>query len=400
MLLFAVACGLAVGNAYYSQPLLDQIAATFAIDHAAIGVVVTLTQVGLGLGLLLIVPLGDVLNRRRLVVTQLLAGVAALVVVGTSSSVAVLLIGMAALGAASVVTQVLVAYAAALSTPDRRGRAVGVVTSGVVVGILLARTLAGAITELAGWRAVYLVSAALTLIVAGLLLRVLPREERRPQAIPYARLVRSSVTLLATVPLLRVRAVLALLVFAAFTTLWTALVLPLSAPPHSLSHATIGLFGLAGAAGALAAVRAGRLADRGLGQRTTGVALALLLVSWLPIALLDVTLLALVAGVVLLDLAVQAVHVTNQSMILAANPEARSRVTAAYMVFYSIGSAAGSIAATATYAAAGWTGVCVQGAAISALALTFWAATRSAPARACATASARADRASPATSAR
>ncbi len=180
--------------------------------------------------------------------------------------------------------------------------------------------------------------------------------------------------------------------------------LPLSAPPHGLSHAQIGLFGIAGLAGALGAARAGRLADRGRGQRTTGVALALLLASWGPIALLDRSLLALAAGIVVLDFAVQAVHVSSQSMLLSALPAAGSRATAAYMAFYSAGSALGAIAATTAYAAAGWGGVCLQGAALSLAALGWWGVTqaspRPAPARACATGSAPAGRASAARSAR
>jgi predicted MFS family arabinose efflux permease len=153
-------------------------------------------------------------------------------------------------------------------------------------------------------------------------------------------------------------------------------VLPLSAPPLSLSHTAIGAFGLAGAAGALAAARAGRLADRGLGQRTTGVALVLLLASWLPIRYTPHSLLALIVGIILLDLAVQAVHVTNQSMIFTVRPEARSRLTAGYMMFYSIGSATGSIASTMIYDSFGWDGVCLLGAIVSAVALLFWSLTR------------------------
>jgi predicted MFS family arabinose efflux permease len=177
-------------------------------------------------------------------------------------------------------------------------------------------------------------------------------------------------------PLLRVRAVLALLIFATFSVLWTSMVLPLSAPPMSLSHTGVGLFGLAGVAGALGAGRAGQLADRGWGQWTTGAALALMLMAWLPIAFTLSSLWALVIGVVLLDLAIQAVHVTNQSMLLAVRPDARSRLVGGYMVFYSIGSASGSIASTLVYAWTGWPGVCALGAAISMTALLFWAATR------------------------
>jgi predicted MFS family arabinose efflux permease len=175
---------------------------------------------------------------------------------------------------------------------------------------------------------------------------------------------------------LRVRAGLALLIFGVFNVLWTPLVLPLSSPHIALSHTAIGLFGLAGAAGALAAARAGRLADRGLAQWTTGAALVLLLASWPLIGLLHRSLIALAAGIVMLDLAVQAVHVTNQSMIFARLPEARSRLVAGYMIFYSIGSGMGAMASTWIYAHAGWNGVSLLGAGLSATALVFWVSTR------------------------
>ncbi len=273
-------------------------------------------------------------------------------------------------------TQTLVAFAATLAAPAERGRVVGVVTSGIVIGILMARTFAGVLTDLAGWRSVYLVSALLTLIMAGVLFWVLPHYEHKRESLSYLQLIRSLLTLFAQERILRIRAALALLIFTAFSILWTSLVLPLSAPPLSLSHTAIGAFGLAGVTGALAATRAGRYADRGLGQRTTGVALILLLISWLPISYTQHSLLALIVGIVLLDLAVQAVHVTNQSMILTLRPEARSRLTAGYMVFYSMGSAIGSIASTSIYDYLGWNGVCLLGTIVSALALLFWLLTR------------------------
>ena len=283
--LFAVACGLAVANVYYAHPVLDAIAASFGIGQATVGIVVTVTQIGYGIGLVLLVPLGDVLDRRRLIVTQLVLSTVALVVVGAAPSTIVLLAGMVMVGVLAVVTQVLVAFAATVAGEHERGAVVGTVTSGVVIGILLARTFAGAITDVAGWRAVYLVSAALTLTVSALLSRYLPSLPRPAQRIGYRRLLRSMLTLYATERTLRIRAGLAMLIFAAFNVLWTSLLLPLREPPHSMSHGAIGLLGLVGAAGALGAARAGRLADRGLGRVTTGVALALLLVSWLPIAL-------------------------------------------------------------------------------------------------------------------
>lgn len=372
VLLFAIACGLAVGNVYYAQPLLDAMAEAFAMSPTTIGIVITLTQIGYGIGLVLLVPLGDLLNRRRLIVTQTLLSAAALLMIALAPSSAWLLLGMTLTGLLAVVTQVLVAYAATLAIPAQRGRVVGVVTSGIVVGILLARTIAGAMADLAGWRAIYLLSAGLTLLMALLLLRVLPKDEAAQPASRYGALIASVFSLFRQEPVLRQRAIIALLTFASAMVLWTPMVLPLAAPPLSLSHSEIGLFGLAGAAGALAAARAGHLADRGLGQWVSGLSLLLMLASWLPIALTQSSLWALLLGVITLDLGLQAVHVTSQSMIYSVRPEAQSRLTAGYMLFYSIGSALGSITSTAMYAWAGWTGVCLLGAAINAVALGYW----------------------------
>lgn len=375
ILLFAVASGLAVANAYFAHPLLDVMADDLGLSRAVAGLIVGATQLGYGLGLVLLVPLGDLLDRRRLILGQSLLSVLALLAVGLSRSAAMLLAAMAAVGLLAVVTQALVAYAASLARPAERGHVVGIVTSGIVVGILLARTVAGALTDLSGWRTVYFASSILTLMVALLLWRRLPRQERRPAGLSYGRLIGSLATLIVEEPVLRIRGIIAMLIFADITTLLAPLVLPLSAPPFSLSHTEVGLFGLAGAAGALGATRAGRWADRGHGQRTTGIALGLMLASWPLIAWLDHSLLWLVAGVLLIDFGLQATHVTNQGMIYRVRPEAQNRLTAAYMVFYAVGSAIGSSTSTIVYAHAGWPGVCILGAAISLLALLFWAAT-------------------------
>ncbi|UZM14661.1 MFS transporter [Pseudomonas kielensis] len=279
-------------------------------------------------------------------------------------------------GLLAVVTQVLVAYAATLAMPQQRGRVVGVVTSGIVVGILLARTVSGAMADLAGWRSIYWLSAALTLLMALLLLYVLPKQEAAQPQQRYWRLIGSVFVLFKEEPVLRQRAVLASLSFASAMVLWTPMVLPLSAPPLSLSHSQIGLFGLAGAAGALAAARAGHLADRGLGHWVSGLSLLLMLASWLPIGLAQSSLWALLLGVITFDLGLQAMHVTSQSLIYGVRPEAQSRLTAGYMLFYSIGSALGSLASTAVYAWADWFGVCLLGAGINALALVYWLSTR------------------------
>ncbi|MFS8354807.1 MFS transporter [Bacillus nitratireducens] len=375
-LLFATACGMSVANIYFAQPLLDQLSNEFSINHSIIGVVITVTQIFYGVGLLLLVPLGDLLNQRRLIVGQMLLSTTALVIVGTASSSMVLFAGMALVGLLAVVTQTLVAFAATIASPTERGRVVGIVTSGIVIGILLARTFAGILTDVAGWRSVYLFSAALMLLMVFMFIKMLPNVEREVKSLSYPQLIRSVLALFIQERTLRIRSVLAMLIFADFSILWTSLVLPLSTPPIALSHSAIGAFGLVGVAGALAAARAGKLADQGYGQRTTGIALALLLISWLFISYIEQSLIALVIGIVLLDLAVQAIHVTNQTMILPLHTEARSRLTAGYMVFYSIGSAGGSIASTQIYAHFGWGGVSLLGASVSALALLFWAMTR------------------------
>ncbi|TCR91662.1 MFS transporter [Rhizobium sp. BK376] len=375
-MIFAIACGLSVANIYAAQPLLDAMARDFDVDPASIGIIISMTQVGYGLGLIFLVPLGDTIDRRKLIVSQAVLSAIALTIVGTASGFAVMLAAIAAVGLLAVVVQSLVAFAATLAAPAERGRAVGLVTSGVVIGILMARFASGMLADIGGWRCVYLVSAAMTLSMAVLLAWTLPRQRSSGKTESYGDLLRSLFALFARERLLRVRATLALLIFAAFSTFWTAMVLPLSAPPLSLSHTEIGLFGLAGMAGAVAAGGAGRLTDRGYGERTTGLSLALMLAAWLPIAMLHWSIWLLVLGVVALDLAIQAVHVTNQSMIFTLHSEARSRLVAGYMVFYSIGSAAGASGSTIVYGIAGWPGVCILGAGISVTALIFWAATR------------------------
>lgn len=372
-LLFSMTCGLAVANVYFVQPLLGSIAQSLQMSPSLAGFVVTATQVGYALGLVFIVALGDLVNRKKLMISQTLLSAVALVVAGSAGQWPLLLGAMVTVGMMAVLVQIIVAYAAALASPQQRGQAVGTVTSGVVLGILLARIVSGVIADLAGWRAVFFVSAGLMAMLAWVLARAVPsRDIPRPGA-SYPALIGSLFKLFVTERTLRVRGILAALIFAAFSVLWTSMVLPLSAPPLSLSHSQIGLFGLAGVAGALAASKAGRWADRGSASRTTGIALALLTLSWWPTAYAQTSLVALIVGVIVLDFAVQAVHVTNQSLILAARPDAQSRLVGAYMCFYSIGSALGAAAATQVYARWGWIAVCLLGALISASALVYWA---------------------------
>ena len=377
ILLFAIASGASVANVYYAQPLLDILARDFSISHAAIGGVVTATQVGCALALVFLVPLGDIINRRRLMAIQLVALISALVVVALAQSVIVLLAGMLAVGLlGTAMTQGLIAYAASAAAPHEQGHVVGTAQSGVFIGLLLARVFSGGISDVAGWRGVYFCAAIIMLMIALPLWRRLPHLKVKPVTMRYPQLLASMLKLLRQEKVLQVRGVLALLMFAAFNIFWSALVLPLSKSPYSFSHTIIGSFGLVGVIGALAAARAGKWADRGYAQRTSAAALFILLIAWGPLSLMACSLWALVIGIILLALGGQALHVTNQSMIFRTRPEAHSRLVGLYMLFYAIGSGLGAISTTATYAYAGWLGVCALGAGVSLLALLFWWMTR------------------------
>jgi len=371
--LFAIASGLSVANVYYAQPLLDALARDFGISHAAVGGVITATQLGCALALLFLVPLGDRVDRRRLMAMQMLALTFALVAVGMAQSTLALLAGMLAVGLlGTAMTQGLIAYAASAAAPHEQGQVVGTAQGGVFIGLLLARVFAGGVSDLAGWRGVYFCAALLMLGIAIPLWRRLPILPPASRTLSYPRLLASMLTLLRQEKVLQVRGMLALLMFAAFNIFWSALVLPLSAPPYNFSHTLIGAFGLAGVVGALAAARAGQWADRGYARRTSGLALMLLLLAWWPLSLMEVSLWALVMGIVLLDLGGQALHVTNQSLIFRTRPDAHSRLVGLYMMFYAVGSGLGAISTTVTYARFGWQGVCTLGASVSLLALVFW----------------------------
>ncbi|TFZ49964.1 MFS transporter [Serratia proteamaculans] len=376
VLLLAGASAFSVANVYYAQPLLDAIAQDFHISLASVGMVITVTQLGCALALLLVVPLGDRVDRHRLLAVQQLLLIAALCMVGWASSSLLLLVGMLLVGLlGTAMTQGLVAFAATLAAPHERGRVVGAAQGGVVLGLLLARTLSGALADIGGWRAVYFFSAAVTLLLLPVLARLLPVLHTAPSTLSYPALLRSMLTLLWRDRTLQIRGMLALLMFAAFSIFWSALVLPLSQAPFNFSHSVIGAFGLVGAVGALAAVRAGHLADRGLGQLASGVCLLLLVLAWLPLGLLGYGLGWLILGIVLLDLAGQAIHVLNQSLIFRAHPQSHSRLVGCYMLFYAAGSGLGAFASTHVFAMAGWSGVCWLGAAVSLAALLFWGLT-------------------------
>lgn len=373
VLLLSAACAFSVANVYYAQPLLDAIAADFAISLARVGMVIAATQIGCACALLLVVPLGDRLNRHRLLAVQQILLIAALLMVGVSTSSVVLLAAMLLVGLlGTAMTQGLIAFAATLATPQERGSVVGAAQGGVVIGLLVARTLSGLLADIGGWRTVYFFSAAITLILLPILASLLPKQPASEVKLSYWQLLRSMLSLLRHDRILQVRGMLALLMFAAFSIFWSTLVLPLSQPPFLFSHSAIGAFGLVGAVGALAAMKAGYLADRGWAQRASGVSLLLLVFAWLPLGLIDQGIIYLIGGIILLDLAGQAIHVLNQSMIFTAHPQSHSRLVGCYMLFYAVGSGLGAFAGSHIYAWAGWHGVCWLGGSVSLAALLFW----------------------------
>lgn len=360
--LLATATATAVAVAYYSQPLLEAIGTDLDIPDSVTPLIVTLTQVGFAASLFLILPLGDMLNRRRLIVGLSILSALALGLTALAPTGGWVLWLAPLVGAMAVVAQLLVALTASIAAPAQRGRAVGSVMSGLLIGILLARTAAGLIADLAGWRAVYVAAAASMLVVAVVLARRLPSEQPTGTTTNYFHLLGSVFGLVRQQPVLRIRMLFGAIAFAQFSILWTALTGLLSGEPYSYSESAIGLFGVIGAAGAVGARFAGKLADSGRAQVTTWGTAIVMLVSWAALAFGASHLIALVLGIVLLDFAIQGMHITNQSQIYALPGDARSRITSAYMTAYFAGGALGSAAVPIAANGWGWAGVCTVGA--------------------------------------
>ncbi|ELQ3995926.1 MFS transporter [Enterobacter bugandensis] len=371
ILLMSVATGLAVASNYYAQPLLDTIARAFDLSASSAGFIVTAAQLGYAAGLLFLVPLGDMFERRMLIVSMTLLAAGGMLITASSQSLTMMIVGTALTGLFSVVAQILVPLAATLASPEKRGKVVGTIMSGLLLGILLARTVAGLLASLGGWRTVYWVASVLMVVMALALWRGLPKVKQENH-LNYPQLLASVFSLFTQDKLLRTRALLGCLTFANFSILWTSMAFLLAAPPFNYSEGVIGLFGLAGAAGALGARPAGGLADKGKSHMTTTAGLILLLLSWAAIWYGHVSVLALIVGILVLDLTVQGVHITNQTVIYRVKPEARNRLTAGYMTSYFIGGAAGSLISASAWQHAGWSGVCGIGAIVAALNLVVW----------------------------
>lgn len=374
VLLLAIVCGAAVANIYYAQPLLPVIGTALGVGEGTTALLVTASQIGYALALALVVPLGDLLERRRLV--TLMLGLTAVFLLGAmvAPTFAVLLVALGVVAVTSSVAQIVVPMAASLATDADRGRVVGTVMSGLLIGILAARTVGGLIAHLGGWRSVFGVAAVLMLVLAIAVRCALPRVEPTT-TVSYPALLGSVLRLVRDEPVLRQRMVLGAIGMGGFTLLWTAISFLLAGPGFGYGPAAIGLFGLAGLAGAAMAPVTGRIADRGHSRLVITLGLAALLVSWVLLGLggLGATfLIALIAGIVLLDLAQQSLQISHQSAIYALAPEARSRVTTAFIVSAFVGGTIASAMASALYPYAGWTGVCVFGGALVVVGLAFW----------------------------
>ncbi|CAQ85268.1 MULTISPECIES: MFS transporter [Photorhabdus] len=369
--LMAIATGLVVASNYYAQPLLDTIALQFNLTSSEASFIVTSAQLSYAIGLIFLVPLGDMLERRSLIVSMTILAAIGLLITAMSQNIWQMLLGTALTGLFSVVAQVLVPLAATLALPHQRGKAVGTIMGGLLLGILLARTISGTMATLSGWRTIFWIASVLLVILSLTLWRYLPRYKQVTN-LNYCQLLGSIVKLVTTTPLLRVRAILGALTFANFSLLWTSMAFLLSAPPFNYSEGVIGLFGLVGAAGALMATRTGQLADKGKGSLTTSIALILLLLSWILIGFAKESLISFLIGILILDIAIQGVHVTNQSTIYRIMPEARNRLTAAYMTSYFIGGAFGSLVAGYAYKHSGWYGITAAGITICVINLLVW----------------------------
>lgn len=357
ILLIAIACGLIVANLYYAQPLIGPISASLGLPPEQAGFIVTLTQIGYGLGLLFIVPLGDLIENKTLVLTVMAAGVLALL--GAAFAVSPLAFLMASLfiGIGSVSVQILLPFASHLAPEAVRGRVVGTVMGGLMTGIMLARPAASLITGLASWRAVFIFGTIVMIVVAVLLKVAMPR--RRPgTTLGYFDLLRSMRTLAVETPVLRRRAAYQCCLFAAFSLFWTSAPLLLASPQFGFSQFGIALFGLAGASGAIAAPIIGRLADRGLSRRATVLAMGIVAASFV-VGVIDrsgstLSVLGLVLAAVLLDFGVQANTVLGARALYMLAPEHRSRLNGLYIASFFLAGAAGAALGAWTFAAGGW----------------------------------------------
>ncbi len=369
--ILSVACAMTAANLYYNQPLLADMAHTFSVSESAVGFIATLAQLGYAAGLLFIVPLGDSFDRRNLITLTLVAVTLSLISVALAPSIGFLAIVSFVVGVTTVAPQIIVPFAASLAHPEQRGRVVGTVMSGLLIGILLARTVSGFVGAHLGWRAMYWIAAAMMVALAITLRMLLPKEEPRTST-SYPRLLRSLWGLIRTEPVIRETSIFGALVFAAFSVFWVTLVFFLGTPPYHYGSEVAGLFGLVGVVGALAASNVGKLADRIDARIITGIMIGVALVAFLIFWLFGQMLWGLIIGVILLDLGTQGTQVSNQTRVYSLNAEVRSRLNTIYMVSYFIGGSLGSLLGAYAWSIWHWNGVCAVGTLLLVTALVIY----------------------------
>jgi predicted MFS family arabinose efflux permease len=378
-LVMAIACGVAAASIYYNQPMLGLMEAAFPGQLAATGFVPTATQLGFAVGLVLLVPLGDRVDRRRLILIQLVALVLSLAGVALAPDGWSLVVASALVGVTASVAQQIVPLAAELAEPSRRGATIGTVMSGLLCGILFGRALAGVIGDHYGWRAMFWLGSLLAVVMAVVLAFVLPRSHPKTQE-SYLALLKSLTALWREEPDLRRATTIQACLFGSFTALWTILALQLDARYH-LSAEVAGLFGIVGAVGVLFAPIAGRIADWKGPRAVIGLGSVIMLGSWTVFEAWDM-IAGLVVGVILLDFGEQGALVSNQHVIYALRPEARNRLNTIFMGGMFVGGAVGSAGASLAWEFAGWGALCAFGVALVAIALGLHLAAVSARKRA------------------
>jgi predicted MFS family arabinose efflux permease len=371
IVIMAICTGLIVANIYYCQPLIVLISKSFGIPETEGGRMPFLTQLGYAIGLLFFVPLGDKLERRGQIIWMAGAAVGALILAAVSPNLWTLEIASVLIGATSVIPQLILPMAAHLAGPSRTGKVIGSIMSGLLIGILLSRTLSGFVGAWLGWRGMFWVAAGITFSLL-LVIRLSFPISRPDFKGSYGSLMRSLLTLIREQPVLREAAVINALGFSTFGMFWTTMVLHLSGAPFHFKSDIIGLFGLAAAAGALAAPLVGGSADKRNPRITIGYGLGLLLVSFVMLYVWSNTVAGIVAGIVLLDLAMQCIHVSNQSRVYALNPGARNRLNTVYMTVSFIGTSLGSAIGLVAWDKGRWPGVCAAGMFITVVALLIY----------------------------
>lgn len=376
--LLAITVGAAVANRYYVEPLLSLVARTFHASESAAGLLVTFAQVGYVIGLALIVPLGDLFDRRKLGTIMLLGAALAAIGCAAAPSLPALAMSLCALGLFASIAQMLIPLAATLAPAREKGRVVGTVTSGLVIGMLLARTISGLVAGAGGFRLMFTIAAIVMAVLSLLLWHALPKVAP-PEKQTYLSLLRSTVALVAEERVLRLRMAIAGLQMAGFMVLWTPMAFLLSGPPYHYGVTTIGLFGLVGIAGAIMAPIAGRMGDRGYGGSTVTAALLAIVISWGLLAIGRTSLIALIAGIALLDLGFLAAHINHQRVIYSLRDGAHSRVSTAYMVAFFFGGVGGAFLGTTSYVESGWLGDCALGGGLSLAALAVWLLSKESP---------------------